>query len=460
MNLYEIERAASLALCALLLALVAGYVGWLLPRLTSQAAAGTTAVLAALFCIGAVFLADVVAAWLLACAAALVGAHGGWISGRRSLRAASRLAKARQMAKALPVPPPQTKATRVGLHQGTTPRDSAPLINESTRSTLGRFKIDREIGRGSMGAVYLGLDPAGRQVAIKTLALGREFEGDALAEARSRFLREAETAGRLRHPGIVRFFEAGEDAGLAYIAMEYLRGHDLQVHARPGRLLPVTTVLLTVARVAEALAYAHRQGVVHRDVKPANVMVDPDRNLVKVMDFGIAQVTDSRRTRTGMVLGTPSFMSPEQMAGGRIDGRSDIYSLGVMLFQLLTGRLPHQADSMARVMYLIANEPAPDVRSIRPELPEALANVVALALEKHPETRYADAHQLATDLHEVESWLISAQAAAAHLGSSALVAPAPAASQHGVVATHPQAAGDFTATVALLRPDTRHNRKT
>jgi serine/threonine-protein kinase len=153
-------------------------------------------------------------------------------------------------------------------------------------------------------------------------------------------------------------------------------------------------------------------------------------------------------------------MSPEQMAGGRIDGRSDIYSLGVMLFQLLTGRLPHQADSMARVMYLIANEPAPDVRSIRPELPEALANVVALALEKHPETRYADAHQLATDLREVESWLISAQAVAAHLGSSGPVESAPTASKPAVVATHPQAAEDFTATVALLRPDTRHNRKT
>lgn len=459
MNLYEIEGVVSFALCLLLPALVAGYVGWLLPRLKSQAAVGATAVLAALFCMGAVLSPNVVAAGLLACAAGLVGAHGGWISGRRSLRAASRLAKARQMAKSLPATPPQTKTTGVGRNPGTTPWSLAPPIKESIRSTLGRFKIDREIGRGSMGAVFLGLDPAGRKVAIKTLALGREFEGEALAEARSRFLREAETAGRLCHPDIVRFFDAGEDAGLAYIAMEYLRGHDLQVHTQSGRLLPVTTVLRTVARVAEALAYAHRQGVVHRDVKPANVMVDPDRNQVKVMDFGIAQVTDSRRTRTGMVLGTPSFMSPEQMAGERIDGRSDIYSLGVMLFQLLTGRLPHQADSMARVMYLIANEPAPDVRSIRPELPEALANVVALALEKRPETRYADAHQLAADLQEVESWLISAQAVAAHPGAPGPMVSAPVVSQLEVVATHPQAVDDFTATVALLRPDTRHNLK-
>ncbi len=205
-------------------------------------------------------------------------------------------------------------------------------------ATLGRYRIDGELGRGSMGAVYLGHDPQiGRQVALKTLALSREFQGDKLAEARRRFFREAETAGRLQHPDIVTIFDAGESQDLAYIAMEYIQGADLQRHATPDRLLPWTEVLAVGARVADALAYAHRQGVVHRDVKPANVMVNLETSLVKVTDFGIARITDAARTRTGLVLGTPSYMSPEQMAGRRIDGRTDLYSLGVMLFELLTG---------------------------------------------------------------------------------------------------------------------------
>jgi eukaryotic-like serine/threonine-protein kinase len=165
-----------------------------------------------------------------------------------------------------------------------------------------------------------------------------------------------------------------------------------------------------VARVATALAHAHSQGVVHRDIKPANVMIDPANDAVKVTDFGIARVADASRTRTGLVLGTPSFMSPEQMAGGRIDGRTDIYSLGVMLFQLLTGALPHRSESMATLMHQIVNDPAPDVRTVRPGLPEALANVVALAVEKRPELRYADGHQLAADLRAVAEMLEAAPA--------------------------------------------------
>jgi serine/threonine-protein kinase len=269
-------------------------------------------------------------------------------------------------------------------------------------ATLGRYRIESEIGRGSMGAVYLGHDPQiGRRVAIKTLALSREFHGDKLVEARARFFREAETAGRLQHPDIVTIFDAGEAQELAWIAMEYIKGHDLQRHAVPGRLLPLAQLLPIVARVADALAYAHRQGIVHRDVKPANVMVDLETGLVKVTDFGVARVTDASRTRTGMVLGTPSFMSPEQMAGRPTDGRSDLYSLGVMLFQLLTGALPHQGDSMAKLMQQIANETAPDVRTLRPELPPALADIVALALEKRVEVRYADGQQMAADLRAV-----------------------------------------------------------
>lgn len=334
-------------------------------------------------------------AWI-AIAGLVAAAFGiGWWAGRRRSRAAE-------------LPPPASGAwsapaeRRIATSAETAPT-AAPIPAEPAlrpdRATLGRYRIERELGRGSMGTVYLGHDPqVGRPVAIKTMALGREFDGSELADARARFFREAEMAGRLRHPDIVTIFDAGEDRGLAFIAMEFVDGHDLLRHTLPGRLLPVPQVLRTLARVAQALAHAHSQGVVHRDVKPANVMIDPVAGTVKVTDFGIARITDACRTRTGLVLGTPSFMSPEQMAGRDVDGRSDLYSLGVMLFQLLSGALPHRSESMAELMHQIANDTAPDVRTLRPELPEALANVVALALEKRPEVRYADGHQLAADL--------------------------------------------------------------
>jgi eukaryotic-like serine/threonine-protein kinase len=268
--------------------------------------------------------------------------------------------------------------------------------------TLGRYRIERQIGKGAMGAVYLAHDPKiGRAVAIKTLALSRDFEGDELTNARSRFFREAELAGRLKHPDIVTIFDADEDQGLAFIAMEFLTGHDLVPYTHARKLLPVPQVLTLVARVAQALAHAHSLGVVHRDIKPANVMIDMATQVVKVTDFGIAQVCDAARTRTGIVMGSPLYMSPEQLSGERLDGRSDLYSLGVMLYQLLTGRLPHESSSMGTLLRQIAQDAAPDVRSIRPELPAALADVVALALQKRAAYRYADGLQMAADLQAV-----------------------------------------------------------
>jgi CHASE2 domain-containing sensor protein/tRNA A-37 threonylcarbamoyl transferase component Bud32 len=267
---------------------------------------------------------------------------------------------------------------------------------------LGRYQVEKELGKGAMGVVYLGKDPKiGRVVAIKTMALSQEFEGEELADARERFFREAETAGRLQHQNIVTIFDAGEEHDLAYIAMEFLKGKDLVDFCKDGQLLPVPKVLSIVARVAEALAYAHRQNVVHRDIKPANIMYEFDSDTVKVTDFGIARITDSSKTRTGLVLGTPSFMSPEQIAGKKVDGRSDLYSLGVMLFQMLTGVLPFRGDSMAELMYKIANEEAPDIRIIRKDVTERLANVVALALSKRRETRYQDGDLFAADLKSV-----------------------------------------------------------
>jgi serine/threonine-protein kinase len=269
---------------------------------------------------------------------------------------------------------------------------------------LGRYQVEKELGKGAMGVVYLGKDPKiGRVVAIKTMALSQEFAGDELVDARERFFREAETAGRLQHQNIVTIFDAGEEHDLAFIAMEFLKGSDLADFCKGGQLLPVATVISIAARVAEALAYAHRQNVVHRDIKPANIMYEVESDTVKVTDFGIARITDSSKTKTGMVLGTPSFMSPEQLAGKKVDGRSDLYSLGVMLYQMLAGVLPFRGDSMSELMFKIANEEAADIRIIRPELPENLANVVALALSKRPETRYQTGDQFAADLRAVEA---------------------------------------------------------
>ncbi len=301
-----------------------------------------------------------------------------------------RLVRARGLAQSMMTHPPVMQVVNADGNAANLP------------SHIGRYLIEREIGRGAMGAIYLAHDPnLAAPVALKTLALSKEFEGPDLADARARFLREAEMAGRLEHPDIVHIFNVGESDGLAFIAMELLSGSDLSHHTVTGHLLPVRTVLEVIARAAEALAYAHTRGVMHRDIKPANIMVDLDRNTVKIMDFGIARVADSTRTRTGVVMGTPSFMSPEQLSGLRIDGRTDLYSLGVTLYQLLTGHLPFVNQSMALLMRAIANEPAPDIRTLRPNLPEALANIVALALEKRPEIRYADGTQMAHDLRAV-----------------------------------------------------------
>ena len=289
---------------------------------------------------------------------------------------------------------------------------------------LGRYQVEKELGKGAMGVVYLGKDPKiGRVVAIKTMALSQEFEGDELTDARERFFREAETAGRLQHQNIVTIFDAGEEHDLAYIAMEFLKGRDLADVTKGGHLLPVPKVLSIVARVAEALAYAHKQNVVHRDIKPANIMYDPDSDIVKVTDFGIARITDSSKTKTGLVLGTPSFMSPEQIAGKKVDGRSDLYSLGVMLFQMLAGVLPFRGDSMAELMFKIANEAGPEIRNIRPELPVRLAEIVALSIGKKPETRYQDGDQFAADLRAVVAALAAGPVVAADVSTPATGVP-------------------------------------
>jgi len=264
---------------------------------------------------------------------------------------------------------------------------------------LGRYQVEKELGKGAMGIVYQGRDPKiGRVVAIKTMALAQEFEADELKEVKERFFREAETAGRLAHPNVVTIYDAGEEHDLAYIAMEFLKGRDLTPYIKGDNLLALEKVLSIIARVSDALAYAHKNDVVHRDVKPANIMWEPESDTVKVTDFGIARITDSSKTKTGMVLGTPSYMSPEQLAGKKIEGRSDLFSLGVTLYQLACGHLPFEGDSMAQLMFKIANEPHPDIRTYNPKLPACVAAIVNRTLAKDPESRYQDGEQMSKAL--------------------------------------------------------------
>jgi serine/threonine-protein kinase len=268
---------------------------------------------------------------------------------------------------------------------------------------LGRYEVEKELGKGAMGIVYLGRDPKiNRVVAIKTMALAQEFEADELDEVKERFFREAETAGRLQNPNIVTIYDAGEEHDLAFIAMEFLEGHDLVPYTKSDNLLPVSRVMGIIYKCALALDYAHKQNVVHRDIKPANVMYEPKSKKIKITDFGIARITDSSKTKTGMVLGTPSYMSPEQLSGKKIDGRSDLFSLGVMLYQLVTARLPFRGDSMATLMYKIANEEPPSVFELRPELKTkrpCLAKIIEKALVKDLNARYQSGAEMARDLH-------------------------------------------------------------
>jgi serine/threonine-protein kinase len=275
-----------------------------------------------------------------------------------------------------------------------------------SKPMLGRYEIEKELGKGAMGVVYLGKDPKiSRVVAIKTMNLSQEFDADELEDVKARFFREAETAGRLNHPNIVTMYDAGEEHDLAYIAMEFLKGKDLVPYTKRDNLLPLPKVLSIIARVADALGYAHSLHVVHRDIKPANIMYDMESDTVKVTDFGIARITDSSKTKTGMVLGTPSYMSPEQLAGTKIEGQSDLFSLGVSLYQMVCGKLPFEGDSMAQLMFRIANEPHADIRAISPDVPVCLVTVINKALAKKMEERYQTGQEMAEAIRQCAATL-------------------------------------------------------
>jgi len=262
---------------------------------------------------------------------------------------------------------------------------------------LGRYEVLGELGQGAMGVVYRARDPLiDRVVAIKTINLGLAL--DEKEEYESRFYQEAKAAGRLSHPNIVTIYDVGKNGDVAYIAMEYLQGRELRDIMNDDGLLSVDQVLDIVAQVAQGLSYAHEHDIVHRDVKPSNVMVVRDGH-VKITDFGIARMASSAvQTQTGMVLGSPKYMSPEQVTGKLIDQRSDIFSLGVMLYEMLTGQAPFNGDNVNAIMYQTLNSiPAPP-SSLNSGVPEMINFIVAKALAKKTEDRYQYAKDFAADL--------------------------------------------------------------
>lgn len=279
-----------------------------------------------------------------------------------------------------------------------------PSPSPTMPARLGRYELMHELGKGAMGVVYRGRDPRiNREVAIKAISLADEFDPDDVQQARTRFFREAEMAGRLSHPHIVTIYDAGEDRGVAYIAMELLRGKHLVDYTDSSRLLPPAIAVEIVARLADALHYAHQNQVVHRDIKPANLMFDAPSGELKITDFGIARLTDSGRTRTGVVLGTPSFMSPEQLQGRDITGRSDLFSLAVALYQLLTGQLPFRGDTMPGLMLKIAQEPHPRICAMNPSLAPGFDAFFDRALAKAPADRFESGASMAQALRDLNT---------------------------------------------------------
>ncbi|MEO5361138.1 MAG: CHASE2 domain-containing protein [Nitrospirota bacterium] len=289
------------------------------------------------------------------------------------------------------------------------PQESEATImmmeGSSTKSTLGRYEVLRELGRGAMGVVFLGKDPKiNRDVAIKTLSYD-EIDSEQVVEIKTRFFREAEAAGKLSHPNIVRVYDVGEDKNVAYMAMELLEGTDLARYCAKDSRLPFGEVLRVVTRVGEALDYAHQNGVVHRDIKPANIMLLNNKEL-RVTDFGIARVMESSKTQTGMVLGTPSYMSPEQIAGRKVDGRSDLFSLGVVFFELLVGERPFKGDSIATLMYNITSTPPTPIKKIEPRIPICVVEIIDKLLQKNAEDRYSRGKDLLDAINKCKKTLV------------------------------------------------------
>ena len=278
------------------------------------------------------------------------------------------------------------------------------MTPNSSVATLGRYEILAELGQGAMGVVYKARDPMlDRVVAIKTVNL--TLPKDELAEYEARFYQEAKAAGGLSHRNIVTIYDIGRSERIAYMAMEFLEGDELRKLLQARTPIPLARALDIGAQVADGLQYAHERQIIHRDIKPANIMVLQDGQ-VKITDFGIARMrTNEVKTMTGMILGSPKYMSPEQVSGKRADTRSDIFSLGVVIYEMLTGTSPFVADNIHGVMYQTMNFNPPAPRTLNPDLPEVLNYIVAKALAKNLDDRYQKATDLAHDLREAMATL-------------------------------------------------------
>ena len=264
------------------------------------------------------------------------------------------------------------------------------------KKTIGRYKILGELGRGAMGVVYRAQDPAlDRVVALKTIILKDDAEGR--DEYHKRFFLEAKAAGKLTHPSIVTTHDFGEADGVAYLAMELLEGTDLRSRLQEGAL-PAAEAVEVARQVADGLAFAHERGIVHRDIKPGNIML-LDSGHAKIMDFGLARMRAAdHKTVSGMVLGTPRYMSPEQVAGQPVDQRSDIFSLGIVLYEMLTGAKLFGGEEVTQIMHNVTYQEHEPPTRLKPELPAMLDFVLARALKKDPAVRYQDARELSADL--------------------------------------------------------------
>jgi serine/threonine protein kinase len=266
---------------------------------------------------------------------------------------------------------------------------------------IGRYEIDAELGRGAMGVVYRARDPKlDRVVAIKTVSLAG-LDSAAEQEYRKRFVVEAQAAGRLSHPGIITMFDVREEEPEPYLVMEYVKGQSLQeLVSRENRTLPLSTTLRLVQEIAEALHYAHTQGVIHRDIKPANILVDENGH-AKIADFGIAKLNQTNLTLHGQVLGSPAYMAPEQLGDADVDSRSDLFSLGVILYYMLTGHRPFQGNSTTTVCFKLVNhEPLP-VSAFQANLSPELDNIVLRAMAKDPAQRYQTGMAMASDVERL-----------------------------------------------------------
>ncbi len=274
--------------------------------------------------------------------------------------------------------------------------DATPSLPE----LIGKYRIEKILGKGAMGVVYLARDPTiDRPVALKTIVLPEGLDEQKIKEFRARFLLEARAAGRLSHPSIVTVYEAddGTRSGIPFIAMEYVEGLPWNYKTRRGTKQDPDAVLPLIREIASALAYAHQSGVVHRDIKPANIVQTPDGH-VKLMDFGIAKVPRSELTREGQFLGTPAYMSPEQVMGKAVDGRSDLFSLGTVLYELLTCQKPFPGEEMTSVGFRICKEDPKPVEDYNPNIPPEVSDMIRHLLAKAPEDRYASAVELTQDI--------------------------------------------------------------